>query len=450
MSDILLSLSGYGVSFGGKRVLHNIDLEIPERGISVLLGPSGTGKSTLLRTLSGINDSSPSVNVEGKAEYLGFPLGEREMPMLVAQKTKLMMATIRENVVNEMPERNSLQIYQQKDVAARLLIDAGLGELADKLDQRVIDLNLGVQRLLAIVRTIAANPRMILIDEPTSGVDDNDADRIIDYLRKEAEKRAIIVVLHNQEQANRLGAQIILLAGGTIVEKASGTNFFSMPVSQMAKDFVRTGSCCAPSPDAVIEELDDEYIAHFEGEMSKQETVDTLRNGPGIYAPKNVIKSDVYGPRNFLWLRKGQLAGTPQPGLLLDLDIDLQSLQRVGVSVLVSLTDEPIPADNLSKFDITGVFFPIKDMGTPEMDAAYRFCEDMHTYLQQGEVIAMHCKAGMGRTGTMLVAYLIWEGNPALDSLEYARKIEPRWVQSQEQVDFLEKFERYVSVIGSH
>jgi atypical dual specificity phosphatase len=165
---------------------------------------------------------------------------------------------------------------------------------------------------------------------------------------------------------------------------------------------------------------------------------------------KRRIKSDAFGPRNFLWLRKGQLAGTPRPGLMQDLVLDLEALKRVGVSVLVSLESEvdPIDPHELDVFGIKGMALPIKDMGSPSLDDAAALCAQIRQLIEKGESVAFHCKAGIGRTGTMLVANLIWEGVPALDALEYARKIEPRWVQSQDQVDFLERFEAFVH--GAH
>lgn len=432
MSESLLSLREYGVAFGDKIILNGVNLEIPVSGMVVLLGPSGTGKSTLLRTLASLNNTNPSLRTWGEVEYAGMPLGQSELPALVAQKTKLMMASIRENIVNEMPERQTLDLSQQRDVAQRLLSKAGLDELVDRLDDNAVDFSLGVQRHLAIARTVAANPKLIFVDEPTTGLEEQVGQRLLDYLILEAERRAVVVVVHNQKQAIKLGGQTALLAGGWIHEMQSTADFFAMPQSQAAKDFVRSGSCCVPAPDTPDEHLNDAVADALEA------SVKTVR--PKLPDVARKYKSDVFGPRNFLWLRKGELAGTPRPGLLIELDYDLTSLQRVGVTVLVSLTTKPVSPDDLSGYGIKGIAFPIKDMGVPTIDAAMEFCEQVDKLIEQGEAIAMHCKAGMGRTGTMLVAQLIWEGETALDALEAARRIEPRWVQSEAQVAFLEEF----------
>jgi len=435
MNDSLLSLREYGVAFGDKIILNGVNLEIPTRGIVVLVGPAGTGKSTLLRTLAGLNDANPSLRIWGEAEYAGMPIGQSELPALVAQKTQLMMASIRENIVNEMPERHTLDQLQQRDVAQRLLSKAGLDELVDCLDDNAVDFSLGVQRHLAIARTVAANPRLIFVDEPTTGLEEEESQRLLNYLIQEAERRAVVVVVHNQKQAIKLSGQTALLAGGWIHEVQPTADFFTTPQSQAARDFVRSGSCCVPAPDTPDEHLDNKVT----------EVVDTVDVPAKTIRPKvpevaRKYKSDAFGPRNFLWLRKGELAGTPRPGLLIELDYDLTALQRVGVTVLVSLTTKPVDPDALVEYGIKGIAFPIKDMGVPTIEAAMEFCEQMEELVEQGEAIAMHCKAGMGRTGTMLVAQLIWEGESALDALEAARSIEPRWVQSEAQVAFLEEF----------
>jgi len=443
VSESLLCLREYGVAFGDKIILNGINLDIPERGMTVLLGPAGTGKSTLLRTLSGLNNANPSLRTWGKVEYTGMPLRESELPALVAQKTRLMMASIRENIVNDMPERHTLDLSQQRDVAQRLLKKAGLTELVERLNDNAVDFPLAVQRQLAIARIVAANPKLIFVDEPTAGLDEKETQRLLDYLLIEAERRAVVVVVHNQKQALNLGGQTVLLAGGWIHETQPTADFFATPRSQAAKDFVRSGSCCVSAPDTPDEHLDDSVT---EASSTPDITVKTIR--PKVPEEARQYKSDAFGPRNFLWLRKGDLAGTPRPGLLIELDYDLAALQRVGISVLVSLTTKPVDPVVLDEYDIRGIAFPIRDMGVPDIKAALEFCEQVGELIEQGEAIAMHCKAGMGRTGTMLVAQLIWEGKTALDALETARSIEPRWVQSDVQVKFLEEFALAVANSG--
>ena len=85
----ILELRGYGVGFAHKVVLAEIDLNIADRGVNVLLGPCGTGKSTLLRTLAGHNNPNPSLRTWGEASFLGAPLGGDELPALLFVERRL-------------------------------------------------------------------------------------------------------------------------------------------------------------------------------------------------------------------------------------------------------------------------------------------------------------------------------------------------------------------------
>ena len=433
MSEYILELEKFGVAFGERIILSSVDLNLPVKGHLSLMGPAGTGKSTLLRSLCGINFANPSFRHWGSACYAGTELSEQlQGPALVSQNAKLMMSTVLENVVYDLPERSSLNKQQQIDVAVRLLQRAGLDSLVDKLDESVVNLPLGMQRHLAIVRTAAANPKLLCIDEPTTGIDDQYSEILLDYIAKEAEQRAVITILHHQGHAKRVGGLIALLAGGWIHEYRVSKEFFASPVSQAGKDFVRSGSCCATAPDADPESL----------EMAPDAAI-----APPLPVEAKSYVSDALGPRNFLWLKKGMLAGTPQPGLITELDYDLKALKRVGVTVLVTLLEKPLPqSDELKDYQIENIWEPIDDMQPPEIEQAKKLCKRVDDLMREGEVVAYHCKAGLGRTGTMLAAQLIWEGENAFDALEKVRYIEPRWVQSEEQVKFLEAF---ADVVGS-
>ncbi len=421
--DTLLSLKGYGIAFDQKVILSSIDLDIPDQQTTVLLGPSATGKSTLLRTLAGFNDANPKLRTWGEANYLGTKLGQGELPALVSQSFQLLLATVLENIVYELPDRRHLTSAQQREMAQRLLYRSGLDELVSRMDEPVINLTLAQQRHLAIMRQAACNKRLICMDEPTTGLSDQEVTRLLQYITEESSRRAILIVLHNQAQARRLQGNTVLLAGGVIQAAASTERFFSEPENEVAKTFIRTGSCSLPAPDADPETLEP----------------DSIQPPP---MPTEAIKyiSDSMGPRGFLWLKKGKLAGTPCPGIVHDLDYDLKALKRVGVTFLVTLTMREPEVKELEQYGIKNLWSPFADMTAPSITQAADICNKIYQAIQHGETVAVHCRAGLGRTGTILAAYLIREGNAALTALETIRRIEPRWVQSEQQVNFLDKF----------
>lgn len=429
MNNSILELNRYGVAFGDRVILSSVTLTVPERGMLVLLGPGGTGKSTLLRTLAGFNNANPSLRTWGEARYADLPLGEGDLPALVLQSAKLMTASIFDNVVHDLPERGNLTHSQQRDLAVRLLERAGLNDLTDHLDERVVKLPLATQRHLAILRLAAASPRLLCVDEPTTGLRDGENEKLLAYLRELGEQRAVLVVLHNQEQARSLGGYTALLAGGSVQEFGETARFFEAPATGPGREFTRNGNCAVPTPMATADDLDSGVAP----------------TSPVLPAEARHYVSDSFGPRGFLWLKKGQLAGTPRPGIFHDIDYDLRALQRVGVNVLVSLTQTPVDSDALVPFGMRHISSPIPDMGAPTARQAAALCGEIDTLLAAGNILAVHCRAGLGRTGTVLAAYLIWEGASALGALDTVRRVEPRWVQSEEQVAFLEEFANVVA-----
>lgn len=422
-ASVIFELRSYGVGFAYKVVLAEVDLTVHERGILTLLGPCGTGKSTLLRTIAGHNNPNPSLRIWGEASFLGSPLGSGEMPALVGQSARLMMASVQENIVCNLPERNNLSLAQQRALAGRLLADAGVEELAAQLDEPVVRLSLAQQRHVAIIRAAAAGPRLLCLDEPTTGLNDEDAGRLIRHLRQEAEKRALIVSVHNQQHARQLGGDMVLLAGGRIQERQPTHSFFSTPLSQAGREFIQGGTCSMPAPDARPEELDE-----------------AVTPPPPLPTAAKTYVSDAFGPRGFLWLKRGLLAGTPIPGVFHDMDYDLAALKRVGVTWLITLTEQRLDDARLARHGIRSLWHPVVDMAAPSIMEAVAICRVVDQLIDEGEVVAVHCYAGLGRTGTVLATYLIWHGSNALDALEAVRRVEPRWVQSEVQASFLEKF----------
>jgi len=419
----ILQLEGFGAAFGDKIILSNVNLSILEQGVFVVLGPSGTGKSTLLRSIVGLNEANPSFRTWGKAVYVGSELGDGNRPALVSQSAKLMMASVLENIVYNLPERNNLNITQQQDLAVRLLEQSGLGELKDSLKDNVVSLTLAQQRHLAILRQAVAGPRLLCLDEPTTGIKETEVESLLNYIKKESTRRAILIVLHNLNQVKILNGYTALLAGGYIQEMQTTKQFLNAPRTDPAKQWVKLGSCNVPSPDALPEEL-----------------ADDVPPPPPLPAIARQAPSESVGPRGFLWLKRGALAGTPLPGVFHDIEYDMKMLNRVGVTTLISLTTKPVDSNILKTFKVRGIWQAIKDMGAPSIEQAVQICQQIDQAIKNNEVVAVHCRAGLGRTGTVLATYLIWQGAAALEALNTVRDVEPRWVQSEEQVKFLEQF----------
>jgi atypical dual specificity phosphatase len=418
-SGSALWLRGLGIAYGDRPVLESLDLDLPARGVTVLLGPSGTGKSTLLRTLAGEHASHPSMRLQGRIDYI-LP-GER--PPLVMQKARLLLSSVFENLVHEWPERGRLTGAQQQAHVQGWLASLGLARLAEQLNVPVVQLSLPDQRLVPVLRRAMAETPMLLVDEPTAGLSDAHAEPVLDLLRQLGRQRSVFVAMHHLGHSRAIADGVVLIASRRLQEHSPAAAFFAAPVSESGRLFLRTGSC----PEERLPATDPDPVSP-----------------PDSPPPADAANSSrTLGPNGFAWLLPGQLGGTPWPGLVQPADYDLGLLRGVGVTRLLSVTDRPFPAQEAAAHGMAVDHERMRDMQAPGIAQALALCQRLDGWLASGEVVAVHCHAGLGRTGTTLGAYWIWRHGGRLggsQALQQIRRHHAGWVQSQAQIDFLNAF----------
>ena len=133
----------------------------------------------------------------------------------------------------------------------------------------------------------------------------------------------------------------------------------------------------------------------------------------------------------FNWILPARLAGSALPGLLGDFDAELRWLRSVGIRHVISLTEEPLAEDSLAGLDFH--HFPIVDMGIPTPREARRLCAYILRAIDRDEPVLVHCKAGLGRTGTVLACCLVSLGSTAEDAVLRLRSICSYYIQNQPQ-----------------
>lgn len=432
----ILTLRDLSISYGDRNILSKINIDVAKVGVTVILGPSGTGKSSLLRTLSGANDGHPTLTVKGSICYFD----KERRPPLVMQKAKLMIASVMENLVTGWPLRSELTHQQQYEHISDWLTELGQARIVSKLRSPVIELSSIDQRIVAVLRVALLNTPLILVDEPTAGLNYEQSQPIIDLLRRLGRKRSVIVVMHHLEQSKSLAETIILLASRHVQEVCTAKKFFLYPSSAAGRQFLLTGSCPEEPQVKMVEEQFIDLDIDFKTNV-KRSSPATLTSKPRYM-----------GPNGFAWLINGQLAGTPWPGLIRSADYDLQLLKDIGVTRLFSLTHRPFDKNLASRFGIAVSHESVIDMTPPSMSQALSICKRIYAAIQHGEVIAVHCKAGLGRTGTVLAAYWIWlsRGNLNGDSaIREIRMSHPGWVQSNSQIEFLRMFALAVASLNN-
>src|SRR5690606_34478608 len=122
----VLALYEFGVRFGTRVVLQDLDLELPPRGVTALMGPGGVGKSTLIRTICRLNDVVDYMATTGQTFYCGEPISPARCPVMVTQRLPLLMYTVQEALAQHLPDRASLTPAQQRDYLATYLSGLGL------------------------------------------------------------------------------------------------------------------------------------------------------------------------------------------------------------------------------------------------------------------------------------------------------------------------------------
>lgn len=232
--------------YGTTEVLREVSLTVAEGEVCVLLGPSGGGKSTLLRTINGLETfSSGTINVCGIK--LGAELGpEREATLLkIRQKVGMVFQqfnlfphlTVLQNVI-EAPLHVLRQPAEEAIAKAReLLTRVGMEH---KCDVRPSSLSGGQQQRVAIARTLAMNPEAILFDEPTSALDPRTTGEVISVMTDLAkEGQRMIVVTHAMNFARNVAHKVCILQGGKIAEEGPPEQVFDHPQQAVTKEFLR-------------------------------------------------------------------------------------------------------------------------------------------------------------------------------------------------------------------
>ena len=231
-----LELDKVTCQFDGKAVVRDVSLRVAAGEVLCLLGPSGCGKSTTLRVIAGIDrQSSGAVRSEGEVlsdADVHQPPEARNVGLIFQDFALFPHLTVAQNVGFGLQGSSGAK----RDRVAQLLKRVDLQGYADKAPHM---LSGGEQQRVALARAIAPNPRIMLMDEPFSGLDNRLRDGIRDEtlaLLKE-EGTAVILVTHEPEEAMRMADQIALMRDGEIVQVGAPYNIYSSPADKDAAAF---------------------------------------------------------------------------------------------------------------------------------------------------------------------------------------------------------------------
>jgi phosphate transport system ATP-binding protein len=247
--DLVLAIRGLRVAFSGNEILHGVDIDAPRGGVVALVGPSGCGKTTLLRSINRLTELAPTASISGEIQLDGanvygrgtdLNLLRRRIGMVFQQPNPFPM-TIFDNVAFAMREQAKTRPSRSSLMPAveDVLLRAGLwDEVKDNLDRNALSLSGGQQQRLCIARTLAANPEVILMDEPCSALDPRSTARIEELITQLAGSLTVVIVTHNLAQAKRIGDYAAYLLNGDVIEQGLARKVFEDPDQQSTRDFI--------------------------------------------------------------------------------------------------------------------------------------------------------------------------------------------------------------------
>ena len=243
----IVSASNVDFYYGTHQVLKQVSISAPENEITALIGPSGCGKSTFLRCLNRMNDLIDGTRMEGKIEINGFDIYSPDVDVvelrkevgMVFQKPNPFPMSIFDNIaygprIHGEKDRTKLQEIVQRCLQKAFLWD----EVKDKLNQSALGLSGGQQQRLCIARTIAVDPKIILMDEPCSALDPVATSKIEDLMLELKQQYTIIIVTHNMQQAQRASDSTAFFMLGRVVEYGSTNQIFLNPREKETFDYI--------------------------------------------------------------------------------------------------------------------------------------------------------------------------------------------------------------------
>jgi atypical dual specificity phosphatase len=465
----------------------------------------------------------------------------------------------------------------KNEFATNLIAEFEVPELLSMLSMRFIDIAPMWQRIALILGAATVKPPLLMIDEPTYGLNTEEVVRIKRFIKHLSTKIKLMVVLHSQEQALDLADDIVLIAGGRVQFYGTASTFFAKtPPNDVVRQFVQTGSVSIAAPDARREDLADDAVpppplpkaaldairffnpphqltetlptvvkltdtaqqviqketsdikekvikeaeaeklqiikaleaqveairakkeVHKQLELTQQKLAQDLltqerfesshkvrqadikaspasapeTRNQALATPKNSTLTTEHiqpllelpkpskdgvsivagigrqdasvsrGPAGFSWVVPDMIAGCPMPGVSAPMGYDLDLLANIGITVLITLTEEDIYQTELAAAGLSNVHLPIYDREAPSLSQMHMLLLKMQKLIAEGEVLAVHCLAGLGRTGTVLAAWMIKEGGlSSEEAIRRLRLINPGFIQSAVQETFLAEFE---------
>ncbi|MEM7625622.1 MAG: phosphate ABC transporter ATP-binding protein PstB [Planctomycetota bacterium] len=245
--ETLLSIEDFNCWYGDFKAVKDINMKIAKNRVTAFIGPSGCGKSTFLRWINRMNDLVPGARAEGRIDLHGENLLDRSTDVvtlrrkigMVFQKPNPFPKSIYDNIAFGPRLHLKLTKPETDDLVEASLKGAALwNEVKDRLKQSALGLSGGQQQRLCIARAIAAQPEILLMDEPCSALDPKSTVAIEDLMDQLKKQYTIAIVTHNMQQAARASDYTAFLFEGDLVEFGDTRKVFTNPENERTENYI--------------------------------------------------------------------------------------------------------------------------------------------------------------------------------------------------------------------
>lgn len=243
----IVEASKVNAFYGTNHVIKNLTISIQQNSVTAFIGPSGCGKSTFLRLLNRMNDFIPTFRLEGKIFIEGKNIYDKKINVeelrkkvgMVFQKPNPFPKSIYENVVYGLRIQGINDKKLLDETVETSLKKAALwDEVKDNLKKPALELSGGQQQRLCIARTIAVEPKIILMDEPASALDPISTSKIEELIHELKQSYTIIIVTHNMQQAARVSEMTAFFYLGELIEYNKTKDMFINPEKELTQKYI--------------------------------------------------------------------------------------------------------------------------------------------------------------------------------------------------------------------
>jgi ABC-type Fe3+/spermidine/putrescine transport system ATPase subunit len=230
----MLEVIALDVVIDAKPILENVNLHVATGEIVAVLGPSGSGKSTLLRAIAGLVEPSTGDIEWNGVSIVGVPSHRRKFGLMFQGYALFPHMTVAENV------GFGLKMAGQSDIGAQVVEALSAVGLQGFALRRIDSLSGGEQQRVALARTLAPNPELVMLDEPLGALDRNLRQQLVNDTRRVLEERDVtaLVVTHDREEAVALSNRLALMRDGTIVQTGTLEHLLADPVDEWVANFI--------------------------------------------------------------------------------------------------------------------------------------------------------------------------------------------------------------------